>query len=125
MTSSCACSFSRYGCASRAARQHLRLPRAAQSDVKWQYSAAKIMPLDRTIEAEDVADKKEPVKRGGICIYCGWDGGADGLRNEHTVPYSMGGNTELLAASCADCEAITSYLDGYMANAIFFEFRSR
>ena len=71
------------------------------------------MPLDRTMEAEDVADKKEPVKGGGICIYCGWDGGAEGLRNEHTVPYSLGGNTELLAASCADCEAITSYLDGY------------
>src|ERR1700682_5463668 len=80
------------------------------------------MLLDGTMEAEDVAGKKEPVK-GGVCIYCGWDGGADGLHDEHAVPYSLGGNTELLGASCTDCEAITSYLDGYMANAVFGHLR--
>jgi hypothetical protein len=47
----------------------------------------------------------------------------DGLHDEHTVPYSLGGNTELLEASCTDCEAITSYLDGYVANAIFGHLR--
>ena len=36
---------------------------------------------------------------------------------------SLGGNTELLGASCIDCEAVTSYLDGYMANAIFGHLR--
>ena len=39
------------------------------------------------------------------------------------MPYSLGGNTELLDASCSDCEGITSYLDGYMANAIFGHLR--
>ena len=36
------------------------------------------------------------VKGGGVCIYCGWDGGEKGLRDEHAVPYSLGGNTVLL-----------------------------
>jgi hypothetical protein len=75
------------------------------------------------METENVAGKKEPVKAGGVCIYCGWDGGADGLRDEHIVPYSLGGNTELLKASCTDCERVTSYLDGYLAKAIFGHFR--
>jgi hypothetical protein len=74
-------------------------------------------------EIEDVAGKRVLVKGGGVCIYCGWDGGEEGLRDEHTVPYSLGGNTVLLKASCADCEAITSYLDGYMVNAIFGHLR--
>jgi hypothetical protein len=72
--------------------------------------------------SEDVAGKKEPVKGGGVCIYCGWDGDGN-LRSEHTVPYSLGGNTELLGASCSDCESVTSYLDGYLANAIFGHLR--
>lgn len=59
----------------------------------------------------------------GRCIYCGSDGGKEGLRTEHTVPYSLGGNTELLEASCRDCEAITSYLDGYLARGIFYDLR--
>lgn len=75
------------------------------------------------METENVAGKKERVKGGGVCIYCGWDGGRDGLHDEHAVPYSLGGNTELLGASCIDCEAVTSYLDGYMANAIFGHLR--
>ncbi len=75
------------------------------------------------MKTENVAGKKRPVKGGGVCIYCGWDGGTDGLHDEHVVPYSLGGNTELLKASCTDCEAITSYLDGYMANAIFGHLR--
>lgn len=67
-----------------------------------------------THEIEDLAGKKVAVQGGGVCIYCGWDGGEEGLRDEHTVPYSL-----LVKASCTDCEAVTSYLDGYMANAIF------
>jgi hypothetical protein len=74
------------------------------------------------MKTEDVAGKKVPVKGGGICIYCGWDGDGD-LHDEHVVPYSLGGNTELLGASCSDCEGITSYLDGYLANAIFGHLR--
>jgi hypothetical protein len=59
----------------------------------------------------------------GECIYCGSDGGSDGLRSEHIMPYSLGGNAELLAASCKDCEAITSYLDGYLGRSIYYHLR--
>jgi hypothetical protein len=67
----------------------------------------------------DIQGQKVPVVGGGRCIYCGSDGGSSGLRDEHIIPFSLGGNTELLAASCADCEKITSYLDGYLANATY------
>lgn len=68
---------------------------------------------------EDVQGKKVSVKGGGTCIYCGSDGGTDGLHDEHIVPYSLGGTAELLNASCSDCEAVTSYLDGYLANGTY------
>lgn len=64
-----------------------------------------------------------PVKGGGICIYCGWDGGESGLHKEHVVPYSLGGDTVLLKASCTDCEKETGKLDEYLANAIFGHLR--
>lgn len=69
--------------------------------------------------ADDVQGKKVIVRGGGTCIYCGSEGGPDGLRDEHAVPYSLGGNAALLEASCRDCERITSYLDGYLANATY------
>jgi hypothetical protein len=75
------------------------------------------------MEVEKLKFKKEPVKGGGVCIYCGWDGGTDGLRDEHIVPYSLGGNVQLVNASCSRCERITSYVDGYLANAVFGHFR--
>jgi len=68
---------------------------------------------------EDIQGKKVPVEGGGVCIYCGSDGGHAGLHDEHIMPYSLGGNAELLAASCSACEKITSYLDGYLANATY------
>ena len=60
----------------------------------------------------------------GRCIYCGSDGGKLGLRDEHIFPFFTGGNVELLQASCASCEAITSYLDGYAANNVFHHLRA-
>jgi hypothetical protein len=75
------------------------------------------------MERENVAGKKVPVKGGGVCIYCGWDGGEDGLTDEHIVPFSLGSNTVLLNASCRECGRVTSYLDGYMANAVFGHLR--
>jgi hypothetical protein len=70
-------------------------------------------------EIENVQGRKIPVPGGGTCIYCGSDGGADGLRDEHAIPYSLGGTAELLKASCSDCEKVISYLDGYLANATY------
>ena len=59
----------------------------------------------------------------GRCIYCGSDGGEDGLRTEHIMPFSLGGNAKLPKASCRSCEEITSYLDGYLARHIFADHR--
>ena len=36
------------------------------------------------METENVQGKKVPVKGGGVCIYCGWDGGELGLEFEET-----------------------------------------
>jgi hypothetical protein len=69
--------------------------------------------------SEDLNHQKVAVEGGGSCIYCGSDGRPNGLRDEHMVPYSLGGNAVLLAASCQACERITSYLDGYLANATY------
>jgi hypothetical protein len=55
----------------------------------------------------------------GTCIYCGSRGGHEGLRDEHIVPYFLGGNAVLQAASCKRCEGATSYIEGYAARRIF------
>jgi HNH endonuclease len=70
-----------------------------------------------------IQGKKVHVEGGGRCIYCGSDGGTDGLRNEHIMPYSLGGNAQLMEASCSACERVTSYLDGYLANATYKHLR--
>lgn len=57
----------------------------------------------------------------GRCIYCG---ATSVLKDEHIIPHSLGGTAVILKASCADCEKITSYLDGYLARDIFNEYRS-
>ena len=57
----------------------------------------------------------------GRCIYCGSSGP---LKDEHIIPLSLGGKAVIEKASCADCEKITSYLDGYLARAIFNEYRT-
>jgi hypothetical protein len=57
----------------------------------------------------------------GRCIYCRATGA---LKDEHIIPLSLGGNAVIEGASCADCEKITSYLDGYLARSIFNEYRS-
>jgi hypothetical protein len=75
------------------------------------------------METENLEGKKVSVNGGGVCIYCGWDGGEQGLHGGHVVPYSLGGSTLFLNASCSDCGGVTSYLDGYMANAIFGHLR--
>lgn len=59
----------------------------------------------------------------GRCIYCGADGGSEGLGDEHIVPYSLGATAVLPKVSCRACEAVTSYLDGYLARSVFYDLR--
>lgn len=70
---------------------------------------------------KNIQDRKFPDI--GRCIYCGSDGGTDGLRSEHFLPEALGGRAQLLGSSCADCEKITSYLDGYLARRTYYDFR--
>lgn len=76
--------------------------------------------MDRHIE--DVQGKSHP--GFGRCIFCRLDGGGNGLRREHIIPKSLGGNAVIQEASCKACEAITSYVDGYLAKAIYQEYRA-
>jgi hypothetical protein len=73
------------------------------------------------MEGVDIQGRTHP--GFGCCIYCGSDGGADGLRDEHMMPYCLGGNAIIRRASCKACEAITSYLDGYLGRKVFYELR--
>src|SRR5258708_20675424 len=70
---------------------------------------------------EDVQGKSHP--GFGRCIFCGSDGGGD-LCREHIIPKSLGGKAVIQEASCKACEAITSYVDGYLARAIYLEYRA-
>ncbi len=44
----------------------------------------------------------------GMCIYCG---STENLTTEHIVPFSLGGDLELPAASCSSCSALTSAIE--------------
>jgi hypothetical protein len=70
---------------------------------------------------EDIQGKKYPGY--GRCIYCGSDGSKDGLRDEHIIPFSLGGNTEIENASCTDCERRINPVDTHMAQVVFGEYR--
>ena len=59
----------------------------------------------------------------GRCIYCTSDSGHSGLRDEHVIPYALGGNAVIENASCKTCEGITSYLDGYLARHVYHDLR--
>src|SRR5215211_8794911 len=73
-------------------------------------------------EAENIQGKKFPGY--GVCIYCGSDGHQGGLRDEHIIPFSLGGRAIIQGASCEDCERVTSYLDGYLGRNTFHEYRA-
>jgi hypothetical protein len=53
----------------------------------------------------------------GRCIYCGSTD--EPLGAEHIVPFSLAGTSTLPKASCRDCEAAISYVEGYMARHVF------
>lgn len=61
----------------------------------------------------------------GHCIYCGSDGGEQGLGDEHIVPFSLGGMSVLPEASCRACEAIISAFEGRCARIMYGSFRIR
>jgi hypothetical protein len=71
---------------------------------------------------EDIQGKTYP--GFGRCIFCNSEGADGGLRKEHIIPKSLGGNAVIADAGCKSCEAITSYIDGYLGRHIFYEYRA-
>mgnify|MGYP003658665161 CR=1 FL=1 len=58
-----------------------------------------------------------------FCIYCGSDGGSDGLRREHILPFFLGGSHVLPKASCRRCEGITRDFEQSCARHMFGRLR--
>lgn len=54
-------------------------------------------------------DSRTCLRRVGQCVYCGV---TTDLRDEHVLPFALGGRLLLEEASCASCEAITSAFEG-------------
>jgi hypothetical protein len=73
------------------------------------------------MEWEDIQGKKYPGY--GRCIYCGSDGGRDGLRSEHVIPFSMGGETEIKDANCVACQDTINPIDTHLAKVVFGDYR--
>jgi hypothetical protein len=59
----------------------------------------------------------------GVCIYCGSDGGADGLRDEHIIPLALKGNAIIKEASCTICEKKINPADTHLAKHVFWNYR--
>jgi hypothetical protein len=76
---------------------------------------------DSAYRWEDIQGRTYPGY--GRCIYCGSDGGVDGLRDEHIIPFSLGGNTVIERASCRDCERIINPVDTHLARSVYGQFR--
>lgn len=58
----------------------------------------------------------------GVCIYCGAAGIP--LKDEHVVPYSLGGTHVLRDASCAACEDITKNFEQQVARDLWGDART-
>jgi hypothetical protein len=59
----------------------------------------------------------------GRCIYCGYT--EPPLSKEHIIPFSLGGNLILPAASCEKCARITSDFEKICARGMLGQFRVR
>jgi hypothetical protein len=79
------------------------------------------MAATGTAEWEDIQGQKFPGY--GRCIYCGADGGADGLRDEHVIPLALNGETVIEQASCRACEKRINPADRYLGRSVYWHFR--
>lgn len=73
------------------------------------------------MEWQDIQDMRYPGY--GRCIYCGSDGGSDGLRDEHIIPFSLGCNTYIEKASCRECERKINPVDTHLGRSVFGQHR--
>jgi hypothetical protein len=59
----------------------------------------------------------------GRCIYCGVSGSIVKLTDEHIIPNSLDGGSELEDASCPTCAGITKKFEEYCARKIYGGYR--
>lgn len=62
--------------------------------------------------------------RAEKCIYCGSNGGTEGLRKEHIIPDSIGGRLIYPGASCHKCEKETHAFEGRVVSAAYGDTRA-
>src|SRR5689334_21388580 len=70
------------------------------------------------------ADNNRKIGPIGRCIYCKADGATTRLTTEHAVPYALGGDVEILQASCKQCSDLTSRFEGSCLRGILMEART-
>ncbi|SRR5579862_262727 len=70
---------------------------------------------------EDVQGHRYPGY--GECIYCGSNGGSDGLRDEHIIPLSLNGDAVIEKASCTICEKSINPADTHLAKSVYWHYR--
>ena len=73
------------------------------------------------MEWEKVRSKRLPGY--GRCIYCGSDGGKEGLRDEHVIPFALGGRIVIEGGSCRDCARKIAPVDTHLGRSVYGEHR--
>lgn len=74
------------------------------------------MPIERF--------EREQFAGFGECIYCGASGNDTELTDEHVVALSLGGNVEILDASCKQCAKETSKCEQEISRNALYDFRT-
>ena len=59
----------------------------------------------------------------GECIYCGTSADEVELTNEHVIPFSLGGNVEIVDGSCRSCAAETAKAEEHVGRKVLWDFR--
>ncbi len=59
----------------------------------------------------------------GRCIYCGGAGDGEGLRREHILEFSLGGNTWIDRASCLTCQRLIDPIERHLGHAVYGQYR--
>ena len=115
-------------------RSRTSVPCSTSTTIRYQgRSAFDLCSRPRRQSAQTIAPQRISHGRGifrtqkfspvGECIYCGARGSEVELTDEHIVPYSLGGNVQLLQASCKPCARITGALEGYVGRKVLWDFR--
>lgn len=78
-------------------------------------------PVDPPERAPRVHHDELGLRDVGRCIYCG---SAEGLSDEHVIPFGLAGKHILRNASCAACARTTSQWEGLVLTAMMGPFRA-